>query len=301
MLDKPPQIARCSRNSSIAFIYLFIYFFGIEKVPTKLFLVKSPDSMALDYRVLPLLRVKIEYARLNFRDSVTASGILLHRTENRNRYDSLRNCFRTRFIHNLVPTFRSDALGAAPEGHVPGNEGANGLPEGMSVAVTGRFAATYFARSGHKVQTMTRDPTRPDVLSERRVASVGNVPDAAASSADTFDAEIFDAAFNVTGGLVNWLDRHLRTGGTLALAGFSTRNNVQMNALALVLRLLRLIGVNAGLRAVEKMQALSAVSKVLLPGDYDRIAYLGQPQDVTRPLRGFGESSGCGRILAGLR
>ncbi|WP_429932869.1 hypothetical protein [Agrobacterium vitis] len=144
---------------------------------------------------------------------------------------------------------------------------------------TGRFADTYFARSGHKVPTMARDSARADVPSELGVASVRGVPNAAALSADTFGAEIFDAAFNVTGGLVSWLGRHLRTGGTLALV----------------------IGVNAGLRAVENMQALNAVSKVLLPGDYDRITNLGQPQDVTRPLLGFGEGSGRGRILAGLR
>ncbi len=318
-------------------------------MPAKPFLDRKPDCVAPHSSALPLLRVRIEYAALNFRDFVTASGLFGaipagHVPGNEgagivlaSEHPGFSAGDRV-FVNGhglgetLVGTMAGDvqvpaaaaclvpdemttlqaatagvaALAAFAAQSVMG-VGAQGLPVGISLAVTGamggtgRLAATYFARSGYRVTAITRDPAQADVLAELGVASVVGVPDAAALSEDTFGPETFDAAFDVTGGLVNWLCRHMRTDGTLALVGISAGYKVQINVLAVILRRLRLMGVKAGFGAEEKMEALRAVSKVLQPGDYERIASLAQPQDVARLLRGFGEGAGRGRIVVGLR
>lgn len=181
-----------------------------------------------------------------------------------------------------------------------------GLPAAMPVAVTGamggtgRVAAAYFARSGLAVTAITRDSATASVLSDLGVCALEALPEPGDLAADTLGAERFAAAFDVTGGLVNWLTRHLRRDGTLALAGFTAGHRVQMNALALILRRLRVVGVTAGLAPAQKAQALQAVAQVLLPEDYGRLAHLVSPQEIPQILRQFGQGIGRGRIVVAL-
>ncbi len=304
--------------------------------------------VATDRDALPSLRVKIDYAALNFRDFITASGMFGsvppgYVPGNEGAGIVLASddpAFQTGdrvFVsgHGLgeklggttageldVPiaaacplpdgmtTWQAATLGVAALVAVAAGQamtsGRNALQGGTSVAVTGamggtgRVAAAYFARSGQLVTAFTRDPALANVLADLGCAEVLGLPDASALAADAFGPERFAAALDVTGTLVNWLIRHMQTDGTLALVGFSAGRTVQLNAIAVILRRLRLVGVNAGLGAAEKTRALDAVSKVLQPGDYDRLARLVQPQDVGRVLRQFGQGAGQGRIVVAL-
>lgn len=165
---------------------------------------------------------------------------------------------------------------------------------------TGRVAAACFARSGHDVTAITRDADRAAVLGQLGVSTILPPLTDAELRGESFGPERFAAAFDVTGGALNWLTRQMQTGGTVALAGFVAGTRPDLNALAVILRKLRVLGVNAGLTPAEKAQALRWVSDVLHPDDYARLAHPAALADVPALLGGFAGGPGRGRIVVDL-
>lgn len=179
------------------------------------------------------------------------------------------------------------------------------LPEGPTAVTgamggTGRVAAACFARAGREVTALTRKPETADVLSDLGVAQVLPLPSEAECAADGFGPERFAAAFDVTAHSLNWLSRQMRLGGTMALAGFAARLRPEVNALAFILRQLRLAGVSASLPPAEKAKALQWVAGLLAPQDYDRLAQEIRPAEVAALLGNFAWKPGLGRVLVNL-
>lgn len=196
-------------------------------------------------------------------------------------------------VAGLVACAARQVFAAAPEASLP-------VAVTGAMGGTGRVALACFARSGLAVTALTRNPAAAAVLSDLGACAIEAVPGAEDLAADTLGPERFAAAFDVTGGMANWLTRHLRRDGTLALVGFSAGHRLQLNALALILRRLRLLGVNAALSPPDRAQALQSLSQTLLPEDYGRIAHLVSPQEIPQILRHFGQAVGRGRVVVAL-
>lgn len=285
--------------------------------------------------------VRIEYAALNYRDFVVASG----------RFGPVPpshvagNEGAGVVIQSSSPAFREGdlvfvnghGLGEALAGTLSGQvqlppEEITLIPKGMTtrdaavvgvaalvayaagqlmgegpIAVTGamggtgRVAAACYARAGRDVTALTRDVDRAGVLSDLGISTILPHLTQAELNAQSFGPERFSGAFDVTGGALNWLTRHMRTGGTAVLAGFVAGHNPDINALAVILRRLRILGVNAGLSQPEKAQALHWVAKTLRPEDYALLAHFADPNEVPSLLGGFGGEPGRGRIVVALR
>lgn len=299
------------------------------------------QSKGLPDAVPASVLVRIEYAALNFRDFIVASG----------RFGPVPvghiagNEGAGVVIHSSSADFREGdpvfvnghGLGEKLAGTLSGQvrlppEAITPLPAGMTtrdaatvgvaalvsyaahqiagtgpIAVTGamggtgRVAAACFARAGREVTALTRDPDRAGVLSDLGVSTILPPLSKAELDDQNFGPECFAAAFDVTGGALNWLTRHMHTDGVVALAGFVAGNAPTINALAVILRRLRILGVNAGLAPPEKARALRWVAETLRADDYARLGYRADPEEVPALLRGFGGEPGRGRIVVALR
>lgn len=166
---------------------------------------------------------------------------------------------------------------------------------------TGRVAAACFARAGRDVTALTRDPARATPLTELGIGTILPPPTETERTAEGFGPESYAAAVDVTGDMLNWLTRQMRTGGVIALAGFAATNRPDLSALAVILRNLRLIGVNSGLAPSDKAQALHWVAATLHPGDYPLLAHPADPQDIAPLMRDFAGARGRGRIVVTLQ
>lgn len=165
---------------------------------------------------------------------------------------------------------------------------------------TGRVAAACFARMGRDVTALTRAPDQAGVLAELGIIDIIAPPSEAERASNHFGPERFAAAFDVTAVCLNWLTRQMCMGGTMALAGFAGSLRPDVNALAVILRGLRLAGVNAGLPVAQKAKALQWAVGILRADDYDRLAHPAPLSEVAPLLRDFAAKRGRGRILVSL-
>ena len=287
------------------------------------------------------VHVRIEHAALNFRDFIIASGRFGpvpsgHIAGNEGAGVVVQSSSPA-FREGDLVFVNGHGLGEAFAGTLSGQvrlppEAITPLPEGMTtrdaatvgvaafvayaagqligegpIAVTGamggtgRVAAACYARAGSDVTALTRDADRAEILLDLGVSTILPPLTEADLNAQNFGPERFSGAFDVTGGALNWFTRHMRTGGTVALAGFVAGNNPDINALAVILRRLRILGVNAGLSPPEKAQALRWVVKTLRPEDYALLAHFADPNEVPALMGGFGGEPGRGRIVVALR
>lgn len=285
--------------------------------------------------------VRIEHAALNFRDFIVASGLFgpvpSGRIAGNEGAGVVLQSSLPAFREGDPVFVNGHGLGEELAGTLSGQvrlppEAITPLPEGMttrdaatvgvaalvayaawplvgegSIAVTGamggtgRVAAASYARAGCDVTALTRDADRAGVLSALGVSTILPPLTEADLNAQNFGPERFSGAFDVTGGALNWLTRHMRTGGTVALAGFVAGNSPDINALAVILRKLRILGVNAGLSPSDKALALRWVAKTLRSDDYALLAHFADPKEVPALMGGFGGEPGRGRIVVALR
>jgi acrylyl-CoA reductase (NADPH) len=285
--------------------------------------------------------VRIEYAALNYRDFIVASGrfgpVPSGHVAGNEGAGVVMQSSSPAFREGDLVFVNGHGLGEALAGTLSGQvqlppEAITPLPKGMTtrdaavvgvaalvafaagqpmgegpIAVTGamggtgRVAAACYARAGRDVTALTRDADRAGVLSDLGVSTILPPLTEAELNAQSFGPERFSGAFDVTGGALNWLTRHMRTGGTVALAGFVAGNRPEINALAVILRKLRILGVNAGLSPPDKAQALRWVAETLRPEDYARLAHFADPNEVPALLGGFAGEPGRGRIVVALR
>lgn len=285
--------------------------------------------------------VRIEHAALNFRDFIVASGrfgpVPCGHIAGNEGAGVVMQSSSPAFREGDPVFVNGHGLGEALAGTLSGKvwlppEAITPLPEGMTtrdaatvgvaalvayaagpllgedtIAVTGamggtgRVAAACYARAGCDVTALTRDADRAGVLSALGVSTILPPLTEADVNAENFGPERFSGVFDVTGGALNWLTRHMRTGGTVALAGFVAGNSPDINALAVILRRLRIVGVNAGLPPPDKAQALRWVAKTLRPEDYALLAHFADPNEVPALMGCFGGEPGRGRIVVALR
>lgn len=285
--------------------------------------------------------VRIEYAALNYKDFIVASGRFGHLqtgyVAGNEGAGVVTESSNTSYREGDLVFVNGHGLGESLAGTLSGQVrlppvAVTPLPEGMTtrdaatvgvaglvayaagqlmgegpIAVTGamggtgRVAAACYARAGRDVTALTRDINRAGILKELGISTILPPLTEAELNEQSFGPERFDSAFDVTGGTLNWLTRQMRPGGTVALAGFASENIPNISALAVILRRLRIFGVHAGLAPSEKAQALHWVSKTLRSEDYAMLGHYADPDEVDELISGFGDKPGMGRIVIKMR